>query len=171
MSTYQERLDGARQALAEAGALLDRTTLPVGLADQLNAAASDTRRLFARFVAATAIVNPDLTPGGLPAAQTGKVHEVLARTIAAMPEFALCSHLRRAPGQPGVVRMALRRLDCHRCMATSVNPPPGEDDRCDWCGRHGITTFWPVSYTLGLILAYGDACGDCATGLVPDQSP
>lgn len=86
-----------------------------------------------------------------------------ALLVAAMldPRLRLCPHLRREPEQMGVVRLALHRIDCQRCVATLVQPPEEDDDVCDVCGARGVSTFWPVMVQIGPLLVVGDACSSC----------
>jgi hypothetical protein len=167
MTTYQERLDGARKAVAAIRASGGK--LPADVEDQLAAATRDTKGLFDEFEQAVTLIDPgrDWRSSRSPI-RSARFDEVTARTLATIATFRLCLHHRRTPAQPCIARLAVRRLDCRRCTATMVRPPDGEDDRCDWCGRRGVATFWPVTYTSGTMLVCGDACRDCAAELSPE---
>lgn len=164
MTSHAERLAAARQAVAALRQA--RQALPVDLADQMGAAARDTRALFGQLATVLQTTRPagDWTPSATPAGDP-LIDEVVARTLVALSGAKVCVHLRRAPAQPGVAGLALHRIDCHRCIRTVRKPPEGEADRCDWCGTRGVTTFWPLHYTLGTILVGGDACEGCAMAL------
>jgi hypothetical protein len=172
MSDYDTRVADARQAVAALAQLHRRGPLPTGLHDQLDAAARDTTGLFRAYDGMLRILAPDRDWQLHESTSADpRYSELAARTLATIAAFRVCAHLRHTPAQPAIVRLAIRRIDCHRCTATHVNPPAGEDDRCDWCGQRGVTTFWPVSYTLGVWLVGGDACRACAEALHPAQVP
>jgi hypothetical protein len=167
--SYADRLAAAREAVK---VLRDEVTphLSPAMADQMHAAARDVHSMFHALEAGVRAVQPgrdwqaSVTPPGDP-----HQLEVLARTLAALGGFRQCPHLKATPAQPSVARMALRRLDCQRCIRTVVKPPAGRDRMCDWCATDGTTVFQPISYTAGSILVVGDACPDCAAVLQPDQ--
>jgi hypothetical protein len=165
---YQGRLTNARLAVKALHELLQGRELPADLRDQLNAATRDTHAFQRRFGQALRGIEPDRQWRTVTGDRGPRLDEATARLIAAISTFQFCSHLRRIPGQPTVARMPLRRVDCHRCISTHVNPPPNEDDRCDWCGKRGVVEFWPMSISIGYMQAVGDACGDCYAAMNPE---
>lgn len=91
--------------------------------------------------------------------------EVAARCIVALAELKRCPHLLRGGPQPAWGKLALHRIDCERCAATVRLPPPGEDDRCDWCEARGVAMFTAVAIQSGPAVLIGDACSECADAL------
>lgn len=166
---YATRVAQFRRALAAVPS--GRAWLPAHLRDQLQAATRDTDRRMRQMPALLTALDPErgwhrqeTWPTSPHADEQG------ARTLAAIMDFRYCPHLRRTMAQPTYARMRLRRLDCARCVRTVVHPPADEDDRCDWCGERGVTTFAALSYQWSVLLVVGNACADCAAALVPDDS-
>lgn len=160
---YDDRLAAVRALLAELDEIPGLP--PVDLADQLLAATRDANGIIKRLQPALAILEPH-HPRRLVevAAGVDAQREIMARTLAAAAWFRYCPHM--STPQPAVARMALRRIDCRRCVNTIVKPSPDEADRCDWCGRRGVTTFWDLAYQAGPWLVLGDACDGCHHALV-----
>lgn len=157
-ATWDQRLAAAR-AVATGRAT---RRLPTGLRDQLHAAATETAELQHRLFAMVRALEPGRGWRSPAATDEAASIERTAHAVAAITGCRSCVHLRRGGPQPAVARLALHRVDCRRCLATVRRPPPDEDDRCDWCGRHGVESFTPVSVQLGAALVLGDACPDCA---------
>lgn len=156
--TWDERLTAARATAASQHG----RHVPTGLRDQLDAAAAEAAGVQHRLLAVANALEPGRGWGRGQADETAG-SERTAHAIAALTGCRMCHHLRQTGPQPAVARLALRRVDCRRCLATVRRPPPDEDDRCDWCGQHGVETFTPVSIQLGAALVLGDACPTCAS--------
>jgi len=169
VTAYADRLDAARR-LFEWLRATGGVDLPTDLADQLGAATRDTYQRFNVMAAVLPILEGRDWHRHAVQHPNPSVDECHARTLAAIAGFTSCPHLRdrTASPRPVYARMPLRRLDCERCTRTFRNPPPGEADRCDWCGKRGVIEFWPLVYTTGPMLVAGDACDDCHAGLVPE---
>lgn len=132
--------------------------LPVGLADQLEAAARDTANETHRFATHHRI-------GGL--AQYDNPETALdfqARVYAAMEdgEWTACPHIQRTPAQPTYVLLPARSLVCGACVHTAPTPPADEADRCDLCGTRDVTAFLPLLAASLHWLIVGDICETCA---------
>jgi hypothetical protein len=170
---YQARYRAALATLTQADAGDPAATPPDHVADQLNAAADDTEKLFFQNVDIAGALDPTFFPG--PPVERSKDRALLrdnaARVLAAMGDarFRQCVHLRRTPAQPANVRLDLHRADCNLCTGTVRLPPAGEDDRCDLCGSRGNSLFTPIMLTLGHWLVSGDVCGDCVIALQGNQ--
>ncbi len=168
MRPFGDRLDDARALVAalKGGAV---PPLATHLCDQLGAATEDAHRLAHRLEDALRVVEPGRwhaahnCDGGL---EPSIAAEAEARILAALGACThVCSHLRRGGPQPAWVSLALHRVDCVRCCQTIRKPPPGDADRCDFCGRHGVTTFFPLAFQRGPMVVHGDACPGCAAAL------
>lgn len=165
---YTTRVAQFRRAFAELPR--GRAWLPAHLRDQIQAASRDTDRRMRRMPALLTVLEPERDWHACETWPTSPhADELGARTLAAVVDFRFCPHLRRTLAQPTYARMALRRLDCERCVHTVANPPTDEDDRCDWCGERGVRFFVPVGYQWSMLLVLGNACVDCAAALVPDD--
>ncbi|MGH9001512.1 MAG: hypothetical protein ACRDYV_00120 [Acidimicrobiia bacterium] len=165
MSDYEQRLAAARDALPR---LREPGTgrLPGHVVDQIGAASHDAHGLSHRLAATLRLLEPGRgwreTCG-----YTATPTDIEARILVALLDVrTVCPHLRRAAPQPAWARLALHRLDCSRCLHTRRHPPPGEDDRCDWCGGRGVEVFTSVAFQRGPMLVLGDACDACAAQLL-----
>ena len=135
---------------------------PVHVADQLDAAGREVRVLADCLGVALPLVMPDrpwyqrMDPS--PSADARAL--LLAALLGCLG--AVCPHLKRAGPQPAIGRLALRRVDCIRCLNTVRRPPPADADRCDLCEQRGVVTFSPFAVRQGPLLLIGDACQPCA---------
>jgi hypothetical protein len=161
----------ARLALARRLIARGASPAPVHLADQFGAATADARRQHDRLGAALPLIQPgrnwrqriDPDPSD----------DIRAYILTAVLDCTrVCVHLRRGGPRPAFALLALRRVDCWRCVQTTRRPPPGEADRCDVCGARGIVTFVPFALRQGPALVVGDACHHCAgvLGIVHEVS-
>jgi hypothetical protein len=86
---------------------------------------------------------------------------ILAAILGCTP----CAHYHWQRAEGGTAMLALRRVMCERddCFlaATPLVVTSADDDRCDWCGRHGVSGFTPVETHLGPTRVVGDSCLDC----------
>ncbi len=146
---YEARLARARRAVEAARGI----KLPTDLGDQLDAATRETQAHQDRLGKVLQFIEPDRDWRAVKGIKGPLFDEATARQLAAIVGFQLCTHLRQTPAQPVIARMPLRRLDCQRCILTVVRPPSDEGDRCDWCGRRGVTNFWPMSINIGYMQA------------------
>lgn len=155
-ATFADRLALARRLIAR------RATRPtVHLADQLAAAGSEARTLHARMGNLLPILQPDREWYGR--IEVAPSDDVKALILAAVLDCVnVCVHLRRGGPRPAFVQLALRRIDCERCVRTLRRPPADESDRCDICGARGVVTFVPFAGQHGPALVTGDACRSCA---------
>ncbi len=155
---HARRLAAARRAVEAAA----DTDWPGHVLDQVAAAARDAWDLTDALAVGLRVADPDQRWRSMkPPGQVGA--EAIARIVAATGDADACSHLRTGAGpQPMVARLALHRVDCHRCAVTVRRAPTDEDDRCDWCGARGVVMFTPAIITAGAVTAVGDACDDCA---------
>jgi hypothetical protein len=150
-----------RLAVARGPIARGASPLAVHEVDQLDAASRGTRLLHDRLGALLPIVAPDrpwrqqldMSPS------TARRAHLLASVLGCP---TVCCHLRKGAAQPAFVTLALRRIDCPRCIAVIRRPPPDEADRCDVCGARAITTFVPFAGRHGPALVVGDACRACA---------
>jgi hypothetical protein len=160
-----------RLALARAKIARGAAPAPVHVADQLVSAGAEAGVAHDRLGAALPLIQPgrnwrqriDPAPSD----------DVRAYILAAVLECTrVCVHIRRGGPRPSFALLALRRVDCWRCVQTMRRPPPDEADRCDVCGARGITTFVPFAMRQGPALVVGDACPDCAAvlGIVQEAS-
>lgn len=166
MRTFEERLADAK-AFISAWRETDQPKPPSYLEDQLRAATEEAHNTSHRYaVAATTLLKETWKEYYNCEGEAELPLEVDARFLVAVTGPALCCHLRSGKPEPVVARLALHRLDCFRCAETVRRPPTGEDDRCDWCGKRGVTMFKPVGIQRGPVLAIGDACYECADHLI-----
>lgn len=156
--SFDQRLARARAMLAAAA---DRQ-LPQHIHDQIGAAAKDAFAFHADVVSTLRTIDPHRR---WQARSDEAPSEARAYLLAALLICAPCPHLRGGGPQPGIARLPLKRLDCHRCAGTFRRPPPEDDDACDLCGRHGITWFTPFVVTSGPATLTGDLCATCAGAL------
>lgn len=163
MTDHAERLEALRDLLGR----YQGSPRP-GEGDQLQAATRETRDFFDRFAA----LLPRLDPERKWERTEGERSSVdaFARMLAAIGtgHCRPCSHLKRGGPQPAIVRLAVHRIDCQRCISTWRRPPDDESDRCDWCGKRQVTTFTPMHIAHGPLMVLGDACEECATALQPE---
>jgi hypothetical protein len=152
--------------LAIAREMLDRPTRtpPTWMVDQLGAAVGGTRTFHERVGALLPVLEPERNWRPLVTDPTAEVTAYLTAAVLGCPG-RLCCHLRRGGPQPALAHLPLRRVDCLRCAGTIRRPPPEDADRCDVCGRHGVTTFTPIVASRGPV-TIGDACSDCARALL-----
>ena len=152
---FADRLALARRLVARGAA-----RPPVHLADQLDAAGRDARRLHDHIGAALPILEPgrawyhriDAIPSD----------EVRAYLLAAVLDCVnVCVHLRRGGPRPAIARLPLRRVDCERCVQTLRRPTTAADE-CDVCQTRDVVLFSPFACRLGPAIVAGDACPDCA---------
>jgi hypothetical protein len=163
---FATRLTLARAVIARGAA-----PAPVHLADQLAAAGHEARALHDLIGSALPILQPDRA--WHQRIDTSPSEAVRAYILAAMLDCTtVCCHLKRGGPQPAFDLLALRRVDCWRCVQTTRRPPPDEGDRCDVCGARGIVTFVPFAVRLGPALVVGDGCSACARilGIVQEAS-
>ena len=155
-ASFADRLALARRLLARGA-----SRPPVHLADQLAAAGSEARALHDRIGAALPIMQPGRQwyHRTEPRPSTGARAYLLA---AVLDCTIVCVHIRRGGPRPAFVQLALRRVDCERCIRTPRRPPLDEADRCDVCGVRGVVTFVPFAAHHGPALVMGDACPSCA---------
>jgi hypothetical protein len=133
--------------------------LPTHQADQLRAATAETLDRFATVGVVLPLVDPTRAwHTAIMEPTAGRMALIYAALLGCPP----CIHLRRDGPQPAQVNLACRRTDCQRCAATVRRPPPGEDDRCDWCTARGISKFVPVTLHTGALIVVGNCCDDCA---------
>lgn len=158
-ATFADRLALARRLIAR------RSPSPaVHLADQLGAASAETRVLHDRIGEVLPIMAPDREWRQRIDADPSA--DVQAHVLAAVIGCTIvCVHIRRGGPRPTIVRLALCRVDCVRCVQTLRRPPPENDDQCDLCNRHGVTIFHPFAMRQGPALVVGDACPSCAAVL------
>lgn len=166
---FPDRLALARRLVAEVSG---SPTLPVHLADQLQAAVRDAAALLERAAALLPLVDPERNwrlLRGEPTAE--RLAYLLAGVLGSLG--AVCPHLRSGAVQPAVVWLAQRRVDCHGCTRTVRRPPPDEGDRCDLCGRRGVERFTPFLASRGPLTVLGDLCDGCAAalGLLGELAP
>jgi hypothetical protein len=157
MTDYDDKVAAMRGLVNQArGQHPDR---PTHEADQMAAATRDSLAINERVgrLLAAAGNQPIRSSSDTDPARTERPARILATTHG----LTECSHVRRQPQQPIVARLALHRADCRRCAAT-YRRPPGEDDRCDFCGPHGNTMFTGIVYTMANLTLIGHACDDCA---------
>jgi hypothetical protein len=150
------RLAAARQMIARGAA-----GVPGDLADQFAAATGETRQITDRLGDLMPVLQPDRHWRQRVEAQPSDTTRayLLAGILGCS---AVCPHLKRGGPQPAVVRLALGRTDCTRCVGTLRLPPPEDADRCDLCGRRGVITFVPFAMRQGPTLVMGDACLPCS---------
>jgi hypothetical protein len=154
-SSFAERLRVARELIARGA------QHPSGhVADQLAAAAADTRRLHDRI----GVVMPLLEPGRdwrqrVAPSPSAEVRAYLLAGVLGCK--TVCPHLRKGGPQPALVMLPLRRIACLRCAAT-IRRPVTAPDQCDVCERRGVVTFVPFACHQGPALITGDACRACA---------
>lgn len=163
---FASRLALARRLVARGTA-----PAPIHLADQLAAAGTEARVLHDRIGATLPILQPDRR--WRQRIDSDPSDDVRAYLLAAVLDCTtVCVHIRRSGPQPAFALLALRRVDCGRCVRTLRRPPPGESDRCDVCGARGIVTFVPFAVRQGPALVVGDACAGCAAvlGIVQEVS-
>jgi hypothetical protein len=163
---FPTRLALARRLVARGAA-----PAPVHLADQLAAAGAEARVAHDRLGATLPLIQPgrhwrqriDPDPSD----------DVRAYILATVLDCTrVCVHIRRGGPRPAFALLALRRVDCWRCVQTTRRPPPDEADRCDVCTTRGVTTFHPFAVRMGPALVVGDACAGCADvlGIVQEVS-
>lgn len=85
----------------------------------------------------------------------------LARLTLAWLACDACPHIKKNPALRHVALLAIHRLACQRCAGTVINPPPENEDRCDWCWSHGHSDFWPIRMSYRSAVLIGDACDAC----------
>jgi len=161
---YEERLAASRKlvaALKTSGPWLPDHTL-----DQVAAAAAEAHHLGHRLAGILQVLEPERRwQSRCVDTNLGTVDEVDARVLAALAGCQPCHHIRRDGPQPAFAVLALRRLECARCRQTVRRPPPGDDDRCDWCGTPGVVLFTPLALQRGPVVLLGGACDQCAAVL------
>ena len=150
--------------LAHAYRLLEHgpPSVPVHLADQLEAATDEVHVLAGRLGVLLPVLVPDRA--WFQRMDTSPSVDARALLLAALLGClgAICCHLKRGGPQPAIGRLPLRRVDCTRCVGTVRRPPPDDVDRCDVCDRRGVVTFSPFAVRQGPLLLIGDACQPCA---------
>ncbi|MGI8753577.1 MAG: hypothetical protein ACR2MN_14945 [Acidimicrobiales bacterium] len=158
-TSWPDRLALARHILAGPG-----PSLPDHVIDQLGAASAQV----AAGIARAGRVMPALQPlsGWSARPSTTTSADQLAHLLAGLLGCRPCHHLRREGPQPVVAALPLRQLDCHRCSGTFRNPPPGDADRCDLCGRRNVVVFTPVVAGYGPATVIGDLCDGCAAAVL-----
>lgn len=170
--TYEEAVAGlteairsGREGITEAAQTGHRPEPPspgeIASRDQFHAAAEDSME---SLYAMGSLL-------GYPVTDDVMTDDVLARVTLAWLACHSCPHIKQNSAQPHVALLAVHRLVCERCAKTLVNPPPENDDRCDWCWAHGHTDFWPIRMSYGPAILMGDACDNCNAKLkagVPD---
>ena len=166
-ATYQEKLAAARALVADLKSGRHAPRPPIHTLDQLLAAASETHGISHRLGDAVREAEPDqqwrercVDP------DPDRVDEFDARVLVALAGCRPYHHLRHNGPQPAWAMLALHRIECSRCCQTRRNPPPGEDDRCDWCGATGVDQFTALALQRGPVLMVGDACAGCAGALL-----
>jgi hypothetical protein len=157
---FPERLALARELVARGPG--PATT---HLADQYDSAGREARGLHDRIVSLMPLLEPNRPwHQRLDTSPSDDVRAVLlAAVLGCLGQ--ICPHLKRGGPQPAITRLALRRVDCARCVGTVRRPPPEDEDRCDVCGEHGVTVFSPFAVRMGPSLIVGDACPACAETL------
>jgi hypothetical protein len=162
---FAERLALA-SSLVDRLARADRSELaPLHVLDQLSAAASETLAFVPPIIDEARRREPDRGwRHRVEAATPEKSAYLLAALLGCMD--TVCAHLRRGGPQPAIANLALRRLDCRRCVGTVRRPPPEDADVCDVCGtRLAAPWFYPLVATTDPVLVVGDACSTCAAAL------
>jgi hypothetical protein len=154
--TRADRIAQAR-TLVRAASTMD---LPKWLADQLEAASRESRRLMESAAPVLQLIDPGR--GWQTGTPSPDRETVAAVALTAVAGSTPCAHLRRAGPQPAFARLPLRRIDCRRCAAAWITAPAADGDRCDWCGTRGVTRFTPIWLTMGPLTVMGDACDGCA---------
>jgi hypothetical protein len=164
MKRYPAALFRDRLALARRMVARGARSLPVDVADQLDAAGRETRLLHDRLGQVLPMMEP--TRNWRQRADCEPSDEVRAYLLAALLGCAtVCIHLRRGGPRLAIARLPLRRIDCGPCSQTLHHPPAEDVDRCDVCTQLGVTTFHPFAVRQGPVLLAGDACGSCAVVL------
>lgn len=154
MMSFDERLKIGRQVLGRGEKDL---SLPVGLADQYQAAASDALHILGYLSVAATVTDPDR---GWSAATGDATSERIATAIAAILPLQRCPHIQADAPQAGRALLGQRRLVCRRC-AVRRYPSVVADDVCDLCERP-TDIFRPVGVKLAWLLLLGDICPACA---------
>jgi hypothetical protein len=147
-----------RLALARAMIRHGASPAPAHVADQVAAAAADTRGLHDRLGLMLPLLEPerhwrhrvDTSPS-----TTTRMYLLAALMACTM----ICPHLRGGGPQPAIARLPLHRVDCERCAQTLRRRPPDDEDRCD---ARGVAIFHLFAVHLGPTLITGDACPRCA---------
>jgi hypothetical protein len=137
--------------------------VPVNLGDQLDAAGREVLQIHDRLGA----VLPMLVPGRrrqhrADAAPSDEIRAYLLAAILACT--TVCAHVRRGGPRPVIAGLALRRLDCDRCLGTLRRSVTAEDE-CDVCELRGVVVFHPFPVRIGPALLVGDACRSCVAVL------
>jgi hypothetical protein len=135
---------------------------PTALADQLQAATTEARRLLARAAHAEGVPLAATAPGGWLAQQAANLVQALTSGTG-----QVCPHLGPCPTVVRAAVWAPGRLVCPDCIDT-LRPDPAEDDTCDRCRRHTTRLYAGAAAFGPIILGYG-LCRSCAaaTGLTP----
>lgn len=163
---WETRLALAAHLIERQKPTLPTTLVDQALLDQALAATDDTTRVFETTAALLTRLDPATSWRRTERDGTQYRVAVLAAILGCAP----CPHLRHEGPQPAIAALAHRRLTCHRCTGTRRNPPPGEDDRCDFCGERGIRIFTAAAIQCGTILAVGDACHTCRLRLQLEEA-
>lgn len=87
--------------------------------------------------------------------------EIGVRVLIALSWCSPCEHFKSNPAQPAVAALDAHKVACMRCVPYMKEPPAAECDRCDWCGRRGVTHFHTEGVTWGVIEVFGNACEAC----------
>jgi hypothetical protein len=136
---------------------------PVHLADQLDAADREVRQIHDRLISVLPMIEPGRNWRQRLDSQPSD--EVRAYLLAALMScVTVCVHIRRFGPQPAIARLAMRRVDCQRCVQTLHRPATGADE-CDVCSAPETLTFHPFSVRKGPLMLAGDACRSCADTL------
>lgn len=175
MPAYHERVREIKRALGELDRRLERDRELRAVRDALGVALKPIAlQVFADLEKfAEAIGEPGTRTVFRVMSDYGR--DVLARTLAAVEDdLTMCPHVKALDlSGPAYLVMGYPALACRQCLPGLMarSPDPSRDDRCDWCGQHGVAAFTPVWIALGLTLVIGGACPDCQRALLPPEPP
>ncbi|MGH9187582.1 MAG: hypothetical protein ACRD0U_17495 [Acidimicrobiales bacterium] len=151
------------ERLAAAAALIDHPApAPMWVADQVGAAARHAGAFLERFSALAHQTEPGRRwEGPRPPADDAHNRALHIAAIAAALGCRPCPHLRVATAPTvAFLKLPLYRADCERGDATFR--PPGDADRCDLCGRRGVSFFTPIALQAAGLVLVGELCAGCA---------
>jgi hypothetical protein len=150
-----------RLALAHRMLARGHDPAPADVADQMQAANGEVRRMADRLGMLLPILSPDRNwHQMMESTPSETVRAYLLAGVFGCTD--VCPHLRRGGPQPAIVRLPLHRVDCSRCVQTLRRAPANEDDQCDLCGKPETLTFVPFAVRQGPALIAGDVCMTCA---------